>query len=213
MRMDAPRPLLPTGKSESAITAQRFTLHAQPLSVAGAALNLEIVADKIVLHQSPDRDGNIYLLLQRAENGRIAISIQQRDLEMLISAIAKTEAAKQGVAIESVQLKLTNRGERSLGAEVRLQARKLFLNANIRIAGLLEIDEQLVARVSRLTCEGDGAIATLACGFLTPQLQKLETREFPLLALPLGEVRLRDIKLNVADGIVVTAEFGSGTAA
>lgn len=209
MRMDAPRPLLPSGKGEAAITAQRFTLRAHPISVAGGALNLDIDADGIVLHQSSDRDGKLFLLLQRAENGRIAISIKQRDLETLIREVAKTEAAKQGVTIESVQLRLTDRGERSLGAEVQLQARKLFLNAKIRIAGFLDIDEQLVARISKLTCAGDGAIATLACGFLTPQLQKLESRNFPLLALPLGEVQLRNLKLSVADGIAITAEFGT----
>lgn len=209
VRMDAPRPLLPTGSSEPAITAQHFVLRAHPIAVAGGALNLDIDADGIVLHQSSDHDGNLFLLLQRAENGRIAISIKQRDLETLIREVAKTEAAKQGVTIENVQLKLTDRGERSLGAEVHLQARKLFFTTKIRIAGLLDIDEQLVARVSKLTCDGDGAIGTLACGFLTPELQKLENRDFPLLALPLGEVQLRNIKLNVADGIAITAEFGA----
>ncbi len=208
-RLDAPRPALPEGKGEPAITAQRFALKAQPLSVGDAALNLVIDAYEIVLHQSSDSAGNLFLKLQRADHGRVAIAIARRDLEWLIDKFAKIEAGKHGVAIEQVQLNLTSRGPRSLGVEVRLQARKLFIRAIIRIAGVLKIDEQLVARISGLTCSGEGAMATLACGVLTPHLQALQNRNFPLLALPLGEVQLRDINLNVFDGIEVTAEFGA----
>ena len=95
-RLDAPRPALPTGSGEPAITAQHFALKAQPLSVGDAALNLTIDAHEIVLHQSSDSAGNLFLKLQRADNGRIAIAIAQRDLEWLIDKLAKIEAGKQG---------------------------------------------------------------------------------------------------------------------
>ena len=212
VRLNAPRPAFPAGKGEPAITAQHFALKAQPLSVGEAALNLVIDAYEIILHQSSDSAGNLFLSLQRADKGRIAIAIAQRDLEWLIDKIAKIEAGKQGVAIERVQLNLTSRGPRSLRAEVRVQARKLFIRALIRIAGVLEIDEQFVAHISNLTCDGEGAIATVACGVLAPHLQALQNRNFPLLALPLGEVQLRDVSLNVSDGIEVTAEFGAVSA-
>ena len=209
VRMNASRHSLPTNAGEPAITAQRFVLKAQPLSLGDAALNLAIVADGIVLHKSSDDAGNLFLQLQRAENGQIVVAIRKRDLEMLIDQMAKIQAGKQGVAIEEVEVNLTSRGSRSLGAEVRLQARKLFIRTTIRIAGVLEIDEQFVAHISDLACSGDGAIGTLACGVLTPHLQALQNRNFPLLALPLGELELREINLYVADGIEVSAEFGA----
>jgi hypothetical protein len=93
--------------------------------------------------------------------------------------------------------------------EVRLRARKLFLSASIRITGQLDLDGELNAKISGLKCEGDGAIAAVACGVLDPHLRKLDGREFPLMSLPLGEIRLRDVRLAVGDKLSVTAEFGS----
>ena len=212
LRMNAPRPSPPAGSGEPALTAQQFTLKALPLSIGDAALYFTIDANGVVLHRNRDNAGNLFLQLQRADNGRIAIAIRQRDLEILIGKIAKTEAGKQGVVIEHMQLNLTSRGSRSLGVEIRVQARKLFVRAFVRVAGVLRIDEQLVARFSNLTCNGDGAIATLACGVLTPHLQALQNRSFPLLTFALGEVQLHDINLGVGDGIEVTAEFGAAPA-
>jgi hypothetical protein len=213
LRMDVAHPRLPKTKGNEAINAERLSLTARPLLVGAASLNLTINASDVALHKSRNEDGEIFLLLHRAANGRIAISISQEDLETLSSDIATTEAAKQGVVVEEVHLTLTSSSARSFGIEVRLRARKLFLRASIRIAGRLELDEQLVARISNLTCTGEGAIATLACNVLNPYLRKLDGREFPLMALPLGEVQLRDVKLDTADGIKVIADFGATASA
>jgi hypothetical protein len=209
VRTNAPRPSPPEGSGKLALTAQQFTLRALPLSIGDAAFYVTIDANGIVLHRNRDNNGNLFLQLQRADNGRLVVAIRQRDLEILTDKIAKTEAGKQGVAIEHMQLNLTSRGSRSLGVEVRVQARKLFARALVRIVGVLKVDDGLVARISNLTCNGDGAIGAMACSLITPHLQALQSRSFPLLALPLGEVQLRDINLSVGDGIEVTAEFGS----
>lgn len=209
VRPNPPRLTPPAGSGVPAITVQHFALKAEPLSIGDAALDLRIVANGLVLHRNGDEEGNLFLQLQRADTGRIVVAMTQRNLEILVDQIAKKEAGKQGVAIEQMELRLTSRGPRSLGAEVRVQARKLFMRAVIRLAGVLKIDEQLVARASGLTCSGDGPLAAIACGFFTPHLQALQNREFPLLALPLGGIQLRDIYVNVGDGIEVGAEFGT----
>lgn len=208
-RENAPRPSLPEGSGKPALTARLFTLKAVPVSIGDAALCLTIEANGIVLHRNRNEAGDLFLQLQRAESGRIAVGMRQRDLEILIDNLAKTEAGKQGVAIEHLQLTLTSRDSRSIGVEVRVQARKLFVRALVRIAGVLRIDEGLVARISNVTCSGDGAMATVACSVLAPHLQALQNSNFPLLSLPLGEAKLHDINLSVTDGIEVTAEFGA----
>ena len=205
-------PVFPAGAGKPAITAQHFRLAAHPVTLAGAAVALDMDAHGIVLHQNRGPDDNLFLLLHHADHGRVAISIPEQEVETLIAEVAKSEAGKHGIVIEDVLLNLTSRSSRSLGAELRVQARKLFLRATIRITGQLHIDSQLVARVSGLSCSGDGAIGALVCGVLTPHLQKLQAREFPLMALPLGEVQLHDIRLDTDDGIRVTAEFGAAEA-
>jgi hypothetical protein len=90
-----------------------------------------------------------------------------------------------------------------------LRAKKLFLSASLRITAQLDLDEELNARISELDCTGDGAIAAVACGVLKPHLEKLNGREYPLMSLPLGQVRLRDVRVAVGEKLSVTAEFGS----
>lgn len=213
VRMNASRLTFPHGEGELAITARNLNLVARPVSLAGAAIDLALEAQNIALHQNRDAEGNIFLLLHRAESGRIGLSIGLDDLETLITEVAKTEAGKHGIVIEDVLLNLTSRSHRSVDAELRVQGRKLFVRTTIRITGQLKIDDELVARLSDLSCNGDGAIGTLACGILTPQLQKLQAREFPLLAFSLGQMRLRDLELAADDGIRIAAEFGTEPAA
>ena len=89
----------------------------------------------------------------------------------------------------------------------------MFLGASLRVTGQLDLDDQLNLKVSGLNCTGDGGVSTLACGVLKPHLEKIDGREFPLMSLPLGEIRLRDVRLTVGDKLCVTAEFGSGQTA
>jgi hypothetical protein len=193
----------------NALEVEVLDITAAGLTIGPAAIDLSLRANAVSLHQAKDSAGNILLLLHKTGQGHIEISASPSDLEALIAEVAKTEAAKHGVTIDSVQLSLRSQSSRSLAAEVRLRAKKLFLSASITITGQLDLDEELNARISGLDCTGDGAIASVACGVLKPHLQKIDGREFPLMSLPLGEVRLRDVHLAIGDKLSVTAEFGS----
>lgn len=198
-----------SSKPTPALEVDSLNINASALSIGPAAIDLSLSATAVSLHQAKDAEGNLLLLLHNAAKGHIEISASPSDLEALIAEVARAEAGKHGVTIDSVQLILRSKSSRSLAAEVRLRAKKLFLSASIRITGQLDLDEELNARISGLDCAGDGAIAIVACGVLKPHLQKIDGREFPLMSLPLGEVRLRDVRLAVADKLSVTADFGS----
>lgn len=209
LRADPPRPPVISGKTSPAFEIDQLTLSASPLSLGPAAVNLSLSARKVQLGQSKDSNDQIVLSLENAADGNIEISTAQTDLEALIAKLAQTQARKQGITIDGVQLKLQQKSAHSLAAEVHLRARKLFLSASIQVTGQLELDDQLNLKISGLNGTGDGAIATLACGILKPYLRKIDGRELPLMSLPLGDVRLRDVRLTVGDKFCVTAEFGS----
>ena len=211
LRPQPPRPQFISGKSSPALKVDQLALRAAALSVGPASVDLSLSARAVELVQGKDADDEIVLSLQDAAEGKIEISTSLADLEKLIAQMAKNEAGKHGVTVENVRLTAREKSAHSLEAEVRLQARKLFMSASIRVTGQLNLDDELNAKISGLTCKGDGAIASVACSVLTPHLQKLDGREFPLMSLPLGEVRLRDVRLAVTDQLVVTAEFGSAT--
>lgn len=212
-RLRADPPLLPviSGKTSPALEIEKFTLSASPLLLGPAPVDLSLSARQVQLWQAKDSNDQIVLSLQSATDGNINISARQTDLEALASKLAQDQGSKQGITIDGVQLKLLQKNPRSLAAEVRLLARKLFLSAAIRVTAQLELDDQLNLKLFGLNCTGDGAIATLACGILKPHLQKIDGREFPLMSLPMGEIRLRNVRLVLDDRLSVTAEFGSAT--
>lgn len=194
---------------QPALTIDSLHVTASPLSVGPASVDFQLDAQDVELHRAMDRNGHLLLLLHKAAAGRIEVSVRASDLEALITDVAKSEAGKHGVNIDTVELSLRSQSPRSLAAEIRLRARKLFVSAALRITGQLDLDEKLTAKISGLDCTGEGAIASIACGVLKPHLQKIEGREFPLMSLPLGEVRLRDVRITAGDKLSVTAEFGS----
>ena len=209
LRSNPPRPQLISGESSPALQVGQLSLRAADLSIGPASVDLSLTARDVHFVQGNDADDEIVLSLQNAAEGKIEISTSLADLEKAITEVAKDQAGKHGVTVESVQLTARQKSAHSVEAEVRLEARKLFMKASIRVTGQLDLDDELNAKISHLVCKGDGAIASVACGVLTPHLQKLDGREFPLMSLPLGEVRLRDVRLAVTDKLSVTAEFGS----
>ncbi len=203
-----PRPAPPAGKAEPALRAQHFEISGRPVHVQGASIDLTCRARDVEIGQAHDAEGNVLLLLQNAAEGSVEISIPIAELEALVRRGATAAARKQGVILEDVRLQLLTRSERALDAVVQVRARKLFLNAAIRLNASLEIDDQLNARLFGLECAGEGTLGTLACGFLGPQLQRLNNRDFSLLALPLGELQLRDVQIAVGNELRVTARLG-----
>jgi len=209
LRPDPPQPQMISEKTSPALHADSLAVHASALSIGPATVDLSLSARSLHLNQGKDSNGEIVLSIHDAAEGKIDISAPLADLEEAIAQVAKGEAGKHGVTIENVQLTARAMSPQSLEMEVGLRARKLFLSASIRITGRLDLDRDLNAKISCLKCQGDGAIAAIACGVLDPHLQKLDGREFPLMSLPLGEVRLRDVRIGVSDKLSVTAEFGS----
>jgi hypothetical protein len=199
------------GEPTPALTVDSFSAKGSAMSVGPALVDFALEAQQLDLHRANDADGNIVLVLHKARDGRIEVSASTSDLETLIAEVAKAEAARHGVGIDSVHLALRSNSPRSLGAEVRLRAKKLFLSTSLRITGQLDLDEKLNARLSGLDCTGEGAIASVACGVLKPHLANLDGREFPLMSLPLGEVRLRDVRIASGEKLSITAEFGSAS--
>ena len=203
-----PRFALPIGTVEPALQIAHFEIRGRPVLVQRAKVELSCTARDVQLGQGRDTEGNLLLLLQDATDGHLEIVISMAELEALVLAGAKAEAAKQGVTVERVQIELRSRLDRALDLVVHVRARKLFLAAAVRIRGSVAIDRQLNARFSGLECAGEGTLGTLACGFIAPHLQRFNGREFSLAALPLGEIKLRDVRIATDRELRLTAEFG-----
>lgn len=209
LKSEAARPPVLASNRERALITRAFLIRGRKFSAGPANIDFVLAASDVVLAQTRDEKGNVVLVLQSASSGKIEVVIARSNLEAAIAELARSEAGQHGVTIEKVKLDLVPHGSREVAAQVQFMARKLFFTATIRIKAKLEIDEQMTACLSGLTCTGEGTIGTLACGFLAPHLRKLDGRSFPLAALPLGEIKFRDVRFDLADSVKVTAEFGA----
>lgn len=209
LRQNPPRPPAISGGTSPALRVDRISISALPLSIGPATIDLSVSACTVVFAQGRDANDQVVLSLESATAGKLEGSIAQTDLEALVAGLAGTQANQRGITIDSVRLKLRQESTHSVAAEVVMRVRKLFLSASLCLTGHLNLNDQLDMKISALNCTSDGAISSLARGILTPYLQKIDGREFSLRSFGLGNVRLRDVRLSVADSISITAEFGN----
>lgn len=210
LRSNPPAPPAICDEVSPALQVDQLTLSALALSLGTADLDLSLQASDVGFTQGKDVDDQVVLALENAADGKVEIKITQRSLVALITELLQAQAKKQGITIEAVKLELQKEGSRSVGVRVGLQIKKLFLSASLAVIGHLELDDHLNLKISRLNCTGDGGVANIACGILNPYLRRIDGREFSLLSLPIGEMQLRDVQLEVGENITVTADFGSG---
>jgi hypothetical protein len=203
----APPPL--AGENKPAFEAALIKLSAQNITLRGVPANVQIQAHDVVLQKTDDANGQAVLWPQKVRDGHLTISAAQIDLEQALANFIDREALPHGINIEQVRLAVRERGRRSLAAEVRVQARKLFLRAKIDIYARLDIDDVFVARLSQLQCKSTGAVGTRACSILQPHLDRFEGKSFPLKSLPLGGSELHDLRLAVTDTIEINLDFGT----
>ena len=209
LRPGPPLPPAVDGGRAPALHLHELRIEGSQLTIGPVIADLRLSARDVRLDQARDAVDEIVLLVKSAAEGEVEIATSKSDLDAAITAVASREAGKHGVTIEDVNLILHERGPRSVSAEVKIKARKLFFSTTIGLTADLALDDELNATISGLACRGDGVIGALVCGALAPHLEKLNGRTFSLLALPLGEIRLRDVRLSTAgEKVAAYAEFG-----
>jgi hypothetical protein len=197
------------GVSEGEIRISRIAVEGRPFFFETAPLQLSVTATNAALGLVRAEGGVLLLTLLRATDGMITIATQRSDLEALVHALITPIAAEQGVDIKGARLTLRSRGPRTLDFQVEVTAKMFVMTARATVSGKLEVDDQFNARVSELACAGQGMLATAATAFLRPHLAQIERRTFPLLALPLGEIKLRDISIAAEETVQLTARFAA----
>jgi hypothetical protein len=198
-----------SGEVKPGFEVAMLNVNARGVQLRGTPIDLRLEARDVFLHQARDANGEIVLFGHKIRDGEISISAMQLDLEAVVAKIITAQARPYGIGIDQVRLALRQRGPRSVGAEVRIEARKFLVRAKIDISGQVDVDDEFVATISQLRCQGVGAIASRACSALDPHLQRFNGRSFSLKSLPLGEAQLRELRIAVTDAVEINLGFGS----
>lgn len=203
-----PKPL-GTGKRQDGPSVSRLELSAAPIQYEQAKLYLTLTASGLKFDFDRDKKGNPLLVLTDAKSGKVDARISKDDIESLLKEAAGVAARQQNIKIEDLDLDLEKVGPLAVAADVRVKAKKLLMTGVIHITGRLDIDDELNATVSDLDCEGEGMIGSAAAGIVKKKLTPYEGVTVPLMAFSLGDVALRDLKIDLKKDLHVTAAFGA----
>jgi hypothetical protein len=183
-----------------------------PLKADGAMLHLDLTATDVRFNYDRTPANQPVLTLAAATDGRFAVCISRADLEALVTAKAREAASAKGIDVQRIELTLTQLGPRSvrLDAKAHVQTKALFkmIGGAVTLSGQVDIDDELVIRLSHLDIAGEGMMVALAVNMVRSRVTALEGAEFPLTTLAAGDVRLRDVQMTVGNELSVTAAFG-----
>jgi hypothetical protein len=147
-------------------------------------------------------------VLADAEDGEVTAEITKDDIEAVLLSAGTIAAKQQGVTLQELELELTSRGERSVAVAARVKAKKFMVSGVLHVAGAVEIDEELNATPTGLSCRGEGIIGGTAASFVQKYIKEYEGKPIPLMAFSFGDVTLRDLEIEVNNSLRVSAAFG-----
>lgn len=200
----------PTGKREPGIQVDQLDVTGKPIQYENGKVNLELKGKGVTFEFAKDKKGHPLLVLADAAEGNVDVNVTKADLQALALAAANLAAKEHGVKVESVELDLKSEGPRAVSADVRVKAKKMMVGGVLRVTGRLDIDDDLKATISNLACTGEGMIGTMVAGIVQPKLKGYNGKQVPLMAFSLGDLTLRDLKIDAKNGLHVTARFGKG---
>ena len=189
----------------------RLAVTADPITVRGIAARLDLSADRAAFELARNGGGLLVAAVADAAAGRVTVRLAPADLDAAVLAAARGGAAEHGVDVRAAHVTLAARSPRDLDVVVELTVKK-FVTFPLRVAGRVVIDDALTATLSNLTVDGTGMAAKAASAVIRPLLGKANGHNVPLASRGPGTVRLRDVSVDVTDGLRVTATFGGGAA-
>ncbi len=205
------RPPQPSGSSGLSIEIAQFELIGAPIYFEKAALELRFAAERVKSRMEMiDRSG--CLALESAAGGMISVEVARETLEALLHTLAVEAAAKQGLEVKKTNLNFTQEGPGAVAFRAEVTAKVFVMSATLALTGRVAIDDQLQARISDLSLNGDGMVLKLAGSYARPYLDRLEGRVFPLLAFTPGGLQLRNIELTAAATLRVRADLKTAEA-
>ena len=204
-----PRPR-PVGKRDPGVKIGELEVLGQPIRIEKSQMYLRLFGRNLTFDYARDAQARPLLVLAKAQDGQVDLKIDKRDLQALLLSAASQAAKEHGITIQDLKLDLTSTGPRSVIVRADVKAKKMVMSGQIAIRGRADLNDQLVATLSDLSCDGQGVVGTMAAAFLRERLKKLEGSAFSLMALSMGDVALRDLQLKINGAVEVNARFGGG---
>lgn len=187
--------------------SRAIEIKASPAKFESLPFNVSFRADDCVFAFGNTAEGVRVGILQRCSGGTLEVAIRVADIEASLLTIANEAASGFGASVQSVRIVLDAESPRRVAITATTVAKALMTKATLTLRGRLEVDDGFNARLSDITCTGDGMIANLAASQLRPRLAEWERVSFSLAnALPEG-LAISDIALDAGPELRARAGF------
>ena len=189
--------------------ARGLEIKAAPAKFENMPFQVSLRADDCVFAFGTTEKNERIGTLRRCSGGTLEIAASIPEIEASLLALANEAASGFGASVESVRIVAEAETPRRIALTATAVAKAFMTKATLTLRGRLEIDDAYRARLSEITCTGDGMIANLAAGQLRPRLAEWERLSFPLgNVLPDG-LAISDIALIAGSELKVRAAFHS----
>ena len=198
-----------SGETVSEFTVGSLQIAGRPFGTGVREATIEASASNCKGQFIKTADNQLALRMAGAESGQLKILVTRADVEAAALAQAAQTARAQGVEIKGVNLSWQTVGDKTLMAQILVNAKKGFLPAaNLKVKGQLQIDDSLTATISNLSVDGEGMVGSIGAGLIRPKLMQAEGMKKSLLALPLDAIKITGVKLTATpDQLTVEATF------
>jgi hypothetical protein len=187
-------------------TAGTISVTGRPVTIGGAASELTIDAKNAAFSLGETEDGSRVLALDRIDEGTLDFFIHEDEIAERVRAGLDEKASKQNARVLAVEIDISAQGENGVFVTLLVTVKMMF-KAQIRVTGVLLMDEKLVLTVDQAFAKGVGMAGKMIAGLVAPQLKGLEGKDFPLAGLVPAGVGLTDVRLRTEGGLGATARL------
>ena len=202
------RPVKPQGEKLATATVERVEILGQPLYFEGTPLSLHLQAQGATAGLYL-QNGSGCLVLENAAAGELTLEVPVAALEAALHRLAVEGGAKQGIEIKQTKVSFTQESAGAVSFRVEVTAKIFVMSATLALTGRLDLDQELNARISGLSLDGDAMIQKLAGGFAKPHLDRLEGRTISLASFTPAGMKVRSVELNADPQLKLQAVFGA----
>jgi len=204
-----PEKVQPNNRPQTRLGVERFELVGEPLLCREARLNLTVSAADAHLDLERDRHGKPIMLLSEAKDASLSFEATGADLQRILLADLQAAGSPFGVDVISTSLHLVAENERSVSVDLQVFTKFALIPAGMHFKAHVDIDDNMNAKLTGLSCEGDEVLGPLIVGLIRPGLAKYDGKTRPLISFPSGKMHLRDVRIRVDDSVHLNAAFGT----
>jgi hypothetical protein len=188
------------------------SLTAHPLTVSDVAVDVEAVVDGLRISWLELVDGSVAVELQEPTSaypvsGQVRVGVDHDRLVEAVRQVAATTLAAQGLALSSLDVRLASHGPTSVAVVADARVRKGMVSATARVAATAEVSDDLVLTVRDVEATSRNPLVAAALVAFRSRLEAVERQRVDISAALPAAVRVKDLRLDVGDDLVLSARL------